>query len=971
MFTLSGSRPDRYFVDMQELRDQLTAAVGGAFKIGDELGGGGMSRVFVAEDLALGRTVVIKVLHPELAAGVNAERFKREVQLAARLQHPHIVPVLSAGEVNGLPYYVMPFVKGQSLAAQLAAGPLPVADVVHVMGDVAKALAYAQSEGVVHRDIKPDNILVSGGAATVADFGIAKALSSSRRESNEGLTSVGTSLGTAAYMAPEQVAGDPSLDHRADIYALGCVAYELLTGSSPFAGRPAQQMLAAHVLEQPVPIREKRPDVPQALADIVARCMAKDPNERPQTGQAILSELDGVSLGTGSHEQIKRPSKRGLSIGLGVGVAVAAVTLFLLKGRAPAADSTSITLAVAPFEVLDPSLALWKEGLVDVLSRNLDGGASIHTVSPSSAISKWQGRVVKDDALQFAKRTGANIVIYGSLQSAGRDFVEAKTWVLDTRSTAAPIEVSVRDSSARMDRLGDSLSVRLLTAIAGERSGGSIRSLGSGSLPAIKAFLQGQQYFRRTQFDSAQASFREAIAADSAFAIAHAYLNQAYGWGGTLAQRREEGAAAKKYLKAGLSNLDSLRIAAIGQYWDQNGSVPANQAAAFKTMQATVERYPNDALSWYLLGDLRLHGDPHFSDQAALRDFTRAIEADSDFVPAYIHSAEIGMRFGPAVAERFIKPYLARNKEADPDARAKRLASQLMAPGGTTDASVRTTIDTINANILPTTFQTLVRLPDSAEAALYLGRMALRRPDVQKGAAKGFYIDMLAARGHVKEAWDSAVVNKRFIAGEIALLGLVPADSAARVMKGWIAERNEAAIAALPALMLARDTATLASTQAIVAKAKAGLPANAPPERRASFDYITQAIHAYWSLARGDSAAALKEFDSLPEAFSNVPTDQFIRARLVARTNPKRALEMLTNSRITGDLISVARELEIGRLAEKTGDTQRAVEGYNYVAEAWQNTENEQLKNAVRESRDALKRLDSDGRVRAQLSAPR
>src|ERR1043166_6601604 len=173
---------------MTDLREQLQGAVGSGYRIGDELGGGGMSRVFMADDLALGRAVVIKVLHPELAAGVNVERFKREVQLAARLQHPHIVPVLSAGEVDGLPYYIMPFVKGESLSSRLARGPLPIADVVHAMGDVAKALAYAHSEGVVHRDIKPDNILISGGAATVADFGIAKALSSSRREENESLT---------------------------------------------------------------------------------------------------------------------------------------------------------------------------------------------------------------------------------------------------------------------------------------------------------------------------------------------------------------------------------------------------------------------------------------------------------------------------------------------------------------------------------------------------------------------------------------------------------------------------------------------------------------------------------------------------------------------------------------------------------------------------------------------------------------
>src|SRR3954463_2094738 len=262
---------------MAELREQLEQAVGSMYRIGTELGGGGMSRVFVADDLALGRAVVIKVLHPELAAGVNAERFNREVQLAARLQHPHIVRVLTAGQVDGLPYYVMPFVKGESLNARVARGPLPIADVVHTMGDVAKALAYAHSEGVVHRDIKPDNILVSGGAATVADFGIAKALSSSRAgQDGDALTSLGTSLGTPAYMAPEQVAGDPNVDHRADIYSLGCVAYEMLTGQSPFAGKSPQQMLAAHVMEKPAPLATRRADIPPSLIALVERCLEKE-----------------------------------------------------------------------------------------------------------------------------------------------------------------------------------------------------------------------------------------------------------------------------------------------------------------------------------------------------------------------------------------------------------------------------------------------------------------------------------------------------------------------------------------------------------------------------------------------------------------------------------------------------------------------------------------------------------------------
>src|SRR5512147_261568 len=194
-----------------------------------------MSRVFVADDTVLGRKVVVKVVAPDLAAGLNVERFRREIQLAAKLQHPHIVPVHAAGEADGLPYYTMPLVEGESLRARLARdGALPVAEAVSILRDVAKALAYAHAHGVVHRDIKPDNVLLAAHDALVTDFGVAKALSSARQESlAPTITALGASLGTPAYMAPEQVAADPDTDHRADIYALGVMAYELLAGRPP------------------------------------------------------------------------------------------------------------------------------------------------------------------------------------------------------------------------------------------------------------------------------------------------------------------------------------------------------------------------------------------------------------------------------------------------------------------------------------------------------------------------------------------------------------------------------------------------------------------------------------------------------------------------------------------------------------------------------------------------------------------
>lgn len=285
-----------------DIRERLQGSLSGAYTIQRELGGGGMSRVFVADETALGRKVVIKVLPPDLAAGVNVDRFKREIQVAARLQHPHIVPVLAAGEIDGLPYYTMPFVDGSSVRVRLGHGALSITETVNILREVARALAYAHQNGVVHRDIKPDNVLLTGGSATVTDFGIAKALSAARMEGpgSPTLTAMGTSLGTPTYMAPEQAAGDPSTNHRADIYSFGCMAYELLTGRPPFAGLTPHKLFAAHMGEKPQPVTDLRPDTPSALADLVMLCLEKEPDNRPQDAGDMARVLDGVtSSGTG------------------------------------------------------------------------------------------------------------------------------------------------------------------------------------------------------------------------------------------------------------------------------------------------------------------------------------------------------------------------------------------------------------------------------------------------------------------------------------------------------------------------------------------------------------------------------------------------------------------------------------------------------------------------------------------------
>jgi tetratricopeptide (TPR) repeat protein/TolB-like protein len=291
-----------------DLREQLQEALGSGYRIERELGGGGMSRVFLTRDLSLDRPVVVKVLPPDLT-GVSVERFKREISVAARLQHPHIVPLLAAGEMRGLPYYTMPFVVGESLRHHLAAsGPLPVGEATRLLRDVASALAHAHREGVVHRDIKPDNIMLAGGTATVLDFGVAKAVRDAAgggAAGHSGLTSLGIALGTPAYMAPEQAAADPNVDHRADLYAFGVLAYEMLAGRTPFGHRPAQELLVAHLTEVPVPLAEVREDVPEALHDLVMGCLRKKPAERPRSADALVAALD--ALGSGAAATVRTP----------------------------------------------------------------------------------------------------------------------------------------------------------------------------------------------------------------------------------------------------------------------------------------------------------------------------------------------------------------------------------------------------------------------------------------------------------------------------------------------------------------------------------------------------------------------------------------------------------------------------------------------------------------------------------------
>ena len=321
---------------MTSFADQLQDALGAGIELERELLGGGMSRVFVAKDKALGRTIVVKVLPPDLAAGVNRERFRREIQLAAQLQHPHIVQLLSAGESGELLWYTMPYIDGESLRAAIERKKVfTVKEVTRILHDVLDALGYAHKRGVVHRDIKPANILTQGSHALITDFGVAKALSAALPGAGVGFTTAGMAIGTPSYMAPEQLAGDPSADHRIDLYAAGLLAYELLSGQSPFAGPSPRETMAAQLTRDPKPLHEVNSSVPTSMSALIMKMLAKDPEDRPASAEAVLDELDSMTVTVGPTTpvsggvagMIAAPARSLTKVFAGIGVLAVAIII--------------------------------------------------------------------------------------------------------------------------------------------------------------------------------------------------------------------------------------------------------------------------------------------------------------------------------------------------------------------------------------------------------------------------------------------------------------------------------------------------------------------------------------------------------------------------------------------------------------------------------------------------------------------
>lgn len=536
---------------MDDLEKQLQQTLSGTYTIDRELGGGGMSRVFVAEETALGRHVVIKVLPHELAASVNLERFRREIQLAAGLQHPHIVPVHSAGIAGELPYYTMPFIEGESLRARISrSGELPVNEAVRILRDVLGALAYAHEHGVVHRDIKPDNVLLTGSHAVVADFGVAKALRASTQTSS-GITSLGVALGTPAYMSPEQATADPSTDHRSDIYSVGAMAYEMLSGHQLFESRSAQAMLAAQATEKPVPLDTVRPSVSHGLSGLIMQALEKRPADRPQSAREMLDALEAAvtptagtvpfGVRTSNASNPNRSRNRSLAVGVVI-VLIIAVAALWMRSRPNARATTSTaannipSLAVLPFENLGKSEdAYFADGMTEEISSRLGELSGLRIIGRQSVRSYAN---TAKPVRQIGEELGVQYVLTGSVRwdrsQAGHSRVRISPALLraddGTQVWSEPYEDEVNGvfeiQSKVASKVADALKLKLT---AGEQK--SLATLPTQNLQAYDLYLRAKALMASPpgiNYVRAANLLQKAVELDPQFALGYAALADAH-----------------------------------------------------------------------------------------------------------------------------------------------------------------------------------------------------------------------------------------------------------------------------------------------------------------------------------------------------------------------------------------------------------------------------------------------------------
>ncbi|MDP2958296.1 MAG: serine/threonine-protein kinase [Longimicrobiales bacterium] len=620
---------------MSEQLERLRSVLGDRYALERELGAGGMATVYLAEDLKHHRKVALKVLRPDLAMTLGSERFLREVTIAANLQHPHILPLYDSGEAGGFLYYVMPYVEGPTLRDRLdRERELPVAEAARILRDVADAMAAAHAKGVVHRDLKPENIMLSGRHAMVADFGVAKAVSEATGRNR--MTTEGVALGTPTYMAPEQAAADPLTDHRADIYALGVLAYEMLTGQPPFVRGTPQALLAAHVTEAPVAVTERRGTIPPALAQLIMHCLEKKPADRPQRAEELLAVLEGLATPSGGMTPTGMQPVTGVAAPVSAGrrkllvgsaavvvVALVAAGAWALLGRGgPLPDARQLEpVVVLPFEVQGGDGGLGVQA-ADRISGAIQqaGLGEVVRYRPEAGAEPFTERVGR----RVLRETRAGTLVVGTIAQRGEG-VEVQASVirgsdLKTVWTLGPERGMAADPTPALDAIRE----RVLGAVGWYLSPATEGAKNPGiyqpppSLEVLRLAERVDELMRSGAYARALPLLQETFARDTT------YLDAVVSewWAAFNTLQRDFGAqrwrlrdsigayleARRERLYPGDALIVSLQQSVLGspeqEYRAAIAHFAADSSQAFRAMWSSIRaRRPEEALRYYALRD--------------------------------------------------------------------------------------------------------------------------------------------------------------------------------------------------------------------------------------------------------------------------------------------------------------------------------------------------------------------------------
>lgn len=839
-----------------DLAARLQSAVGDAYSIVEELPPSGTSRFFLATERQSSRYIVVRVIPADTSEAAVAH-FRKAMGVVANLSHPFLLPMLAAGNAPGMLFYLVPRIPGETLRQRLDREfRTSVPEATRIITEIAEALHFAHRQGVVHGGIRPDLVILAADSAKLAGVGIANAIRPAQRGA------AAPDGGAGGYLAPEQLREGAVADQRSDVYSLGILAYETLAGDAPYKS-DAHAQAGGPLVAEPLRLAAVRRDVSRPLSDVVARAMSRDPAQRYRDPREFGRALEGAARATSAR------TKRLLLVS-GLAAAVVAVLATVINvSRKHGIDDDLV--AVAPFTVPDADRGVWREGIVDILSANLDGAGALRAVPASVALRGWRGDAEPDHAsgAEFARRMGARHVVYGRVVPAGDGMVRASAFVVDAINGRTTMHIEFNEQTGHMDRVTDSLTLQVLRGFADKRIPRVVRisSFGSHSLPALASFLRGERFFRASAYDSARVAYRRALELDPQFVVAMSRLWRIVSRAGLTrdADFRESEAAGRRsaMINRGLAPLESIAVLRDSLVFVM---VDAPSQKALRRLKAVVDSatqlYPRVPEVWMIAAEERSGFLQHLgtTNTNVLEASERAIALDSAFTPPYLTAFNSAWEaFGWESAMPYLEALL-RHRPQSVEARGLTLLRRLHDSPPASDH--RLPVDRIPSDVITIAMSYATMVQDSTSTALRLARLRLRHPAPLESQERAIIGATLLSHGKWREA--RSVGGVAAVAAELPLAPNFSPDSVERWTLAWVREAQAGVAPWRPHALLWR-AAEMGRVDLLNAIAR-GAQAVARTSASRESEYVVQLAGALVPLATAkDTSAALMELQIIGE----------------------------------------------------------------------------------------------------------